>query len=94
MKPRAPLDLPRASCYMKWGVPALESLDANKAFFDVLSDPKMVRFAPNYVGMSEALGIFNKYALAASQGQQSVPAAMTTAKIEIEDLLRRRPQPQ
>jgi ABC-type glycerol-3-phosphate transport system substrate-binding protein len=80
--------------YMSYGVPALESFDANKAFFDVLSDPKLVRFAPEYVGMTDALAIFNKYALAASQGQQAVPAAMTAAKAEIDDLLRRKPQPQ
>ncbi len=79
--------------YMDYGVKALESTSGNRAFFDVLSDPKMVGFAPNYVAMSDALSTFNRYALAASKGEQSVPAAMTSAKAEIEDLLRRKPQP-
>jgi ABC-type glycerol-3-phosphate transport system substrate-binding protein len=79
--------------YMDYAVKALESTSGNKAFFDVLSDPKMVGFAPNYVAMSEALTIFNKWALAATRGEQSVPAALGSAKAEIEDLLRRKPQP-
>jgi len=59
----------------------------------VLSDPKLARFIPQYVGMNEAMNIFNKYFTLATKGEQSVPAAMDGAKREIEDLLRRQPQP-
>ncbi len=83
----------RDPSYMDYGVPALESTAANKAFADVLSDPKMARFVPQYVGMSDAANIFNKYFNAALQGAQSVPAALDSAKRELEDLLRRQPQP-
>ena len=79
--------------YTEVGIPALESLSANKTFVDVLSDPKMARFIPQYVGMTDATTIFNKHFTAATKGEQSVPAAMETAKRELEDLLRRQPQP-
>ena len=74
-------------------IPALESASGNKTFADVLSDPKMARFIPQYVGMTEASTIFNKHITTATRGEQSVPAAMDVAKREIEDLLRRQPQP-
>jgi multiple sugar transport system substrate-binding protein len=74
-------------------IPALESAAANKAFADVLSDPKMARFIPQYVGMTEASTILNKHITAATRAEQSVPAAMEAAKRDLEDLLRRQPQP-
>lgn len=73
--------------------PALESTSANKAFADVLNDPKMARFVPNYVGMGDATVIYNKYFTAAIKGEQALSSAMETAKREIEDVIRRRPQP-
>ena len=83
----------RDTSYADYGVPALESTAANKAFADVLSDSRSARFLPNYVGMSEASAIFYKYANAAVRAEQAVPAAMESAKREIEDVLRRMPQP-
>jgi multiple sugar transport system substrate-binding protein len=79
--------------YTDTTIPALESAAANKTFSDVLSDPKMARFIPQYVGLTAATGIFSKHFTAATKGEQSVPAAMEAAKREIEDLLRRQPQP-
>jgi multiple sugar transport system substrate-binding protein len=79
--------------YADLTLPALESTSANQAFADVLADPKMARFIPQYVGMDEAMGIVSKYLTAAAAGEQSVPAAMESAKREVEDLLRRQPQP-
>jgi multiple sugar transport system substrate-binding protein len=79
--------------YTDTTIPALESTAANKTFADVLSDPKMARFIPQYVGLTEATSIFSKHFTAATKGEQSVPAAMEVAKREIEDLLRRQPQP-
>jgi multiple sugar transport system substrate-binding protein len=79
--------------YTDTTIPALESAAANKTFADVLSDPKMARFIPQYVGLTEATNIFSKHFTAATKGDQSVPAAMESAKREIEDLLRRQPQP-
>jgi multiple sugar transport system substrate-binding protein len=84
----------RDPSYTDYGVPALESTAANKAFADVLGDSKMARFLPNYVGMNEASAIFYKYANAAVKSEQSVPAAMEVARRELEELLRRVPQPQ
>ena len=74
-------------------IPALESAAANRVFADVLSDPKMARFIPQYVAMNEAAAIFNKHFATATRGEQSVPAAMEVSKRELEDLLRRQPQP-
>jgi multiple sugar transport system substrate-binding protein len=79
--------------YTDVGVPALESLSGNKTFADVLSDPKMARFIPQYVGMAEASATFTKHFTTALRGEQSVPAAMEAAKRELEDLLKRVPQP-
>ena len=79
--------------YTDIGPPALESLTANKTFADVLADPKMARFLPQYVGLTEATTIFNKHFQSAIRGEQAVPAAMEAAKRELEDLLRRVPQP-
>ena len=79
--------------YTDFGPPALESMAGNKTFADVLSDPKMARFIPQYVGMTDASNIFNKHFATALRGEQSVPAAMDAAKRELEDLLRRQPQP-
>ncbi len=79
--------------YTALTLPSLEATSANKTFTDVLADPKMARFIPQYVGMDESMNIVNKYLTAASKGEQSVPAAMESAKREIEDLLRRQPQP-
>lgn len=79
--------------YSDVAILALESTSANKAFADVLSDPKMARFIPQYVGLTEATAIFNRHFATATRGEQSLPAAMDVAKREIEDLLRRQPQP-
>ncbi|HEU5318808.1 MAG TPA: sugar ABC transporter substrate-binding protein [Chloroflexota bacterium] len=79
--------------YTDGGVPALESTSANKTFADVLSDPKAARFIPQYIGMTEATNIFSKHFGAALKGDQALPAAMDAAKRELEDLLRRQPQP-
>jgi multiple sugar transport system substrate-binding protein len=79
--------------YADLTLPALESPAANKTFADVLTDPKTARFIPQYVGMNEAMAIFNRHFGAALRGEQSVPAAVDIAKREIEDLLRRQPQP-
>ena len=79
--------------YADVAIPALESTSANKTFADVLSDPKMARFIPQYVGLTEATGIFNRHFTAATRGEQALPAAMGVARREIEDLLRRQPQP-
>jgi multiple sugar transport system substrate-binding protein len=79
--------------YTDVGVPALESLSANKTFADVLGDPKAARFLPPYVAFTEATTIFNKHFGAALKGDQALPAAMDAAKRELEDLLRRKPQP-
>ena len=79
--------------YADLTLPALESTTANKAFADVLADPKMARFIPQYVAMDEAMGIVGKHLTTATTGAQSVPAAMESAKRELEDLLRRQPQP-
>jgi hypothetical protein len=78
---------------MDVAIPALESPAANKTFADVLSDPKMARFIPQYVGLTEASGIINRHFTTATRGEQALPAAMEAAKREIEDLLRRQPQP-
>jgi cellulose biosynthesis protein BcsQ len=74
-------------------IPALESASANKMFTDLLSDSKMARFIPQYVAMNEASAIFNKHFATATRGEQSVPAAMEASKRELEELLRRQPQP-
>ena len=79
--------------YTDVAIPALESPSANKTFADVLGDSKMARFIPQYVGMVEAMNIFNKHFTTATKGEQSVPAAMEAAKRELEELLRRQPQP-
>ena len=79
--------------YTDLTIPALESTAANKTFADVLNDPKLARFIPQYVAMDEAMTIVNKHLTAATKGEQAVPAAMETAKRELEDLLRRQPQP-
>jgi multiple sugar transport system substrate-binding protein len=79
--------------YTDFGPPALESMAGNKTFADVLSDPKMARFVPQYVGMTEATSLFLKHFNAALRGEQALPTAMETAKNELEDLLRRQPQP-
>ncbi|HET6319137.1 MAG TPA: sugar ABC transporter substrate-binding protein, partial [Chloroflexota bacterium] len=79
--------------YTDVGVPALESLSGNKTFADVLSDAKMARFIPQYVGMTDASNIFNKHFGTALKGDQALPAAMDAATRELEDLLRRQPQP-
>jgi multiple sugar transport system substrate-binding protein len=79
--------------YTDASFPALESTAVNKTFADVLGDPKMARFIPQYVGMTEASAIFNKHFTSATKGEQSVTAAMDVAKRELEDLLRRMPQP-
>ncbi|HEX9329718.1 MAG TPA: hypothetical protein VF915_24540, partial [Reyranella sp.] len=60
----------------------------------VLADPKTARFIPQYIAMADAMAIVNKYLDAATKGEQSVPTAMDAAKREVEDLLRRQPQPQ
>jgi multiple sugar transport system substrate-binding protein len=74
-------------------IPALESASANMAFADVLSDPKMARFIPQYVAIDEASAIVNKHLATVTRGEQSVPAAMEVSRRELEDLLRRQPQP-
>ncbi|HET7771145.1 MAG TPA: sugar ABC transporter substrate-binding protein [Chloroflexota bacterium] len=79
--------------YTDFGPPALESLSGNKTFADVLSDPKMARFIPQYIGMTDATTIFLKHFNAALRGEQALPPAMEAAKRELEDLLRRVPQP-
>ena len=53
----------------------------------------MARFVPQYVGVTEATSIFLKHFNAALRGEQALPTAMETAKRELEDLLRRQPQP-
>ncbi|MBI3969936.1 MAG: sugar ABC transporter substrate-binding protein [Chloroflexi bacterium] len=79
--------------YTETTIPALESKAANKTFADVLTDPKMARFVPQYVAMDEAMDTFSKHVANALQGTVSVPAAMQNAQRELEELLRRRPQP-
>ena len=79
--------------YTDFGPPALENISGNKTFADVLSDPKMARFIPQYVGMTDATTIFLKHFNAALRGEQALAPAMETAKRELEDLLRRVPQP-
>jgi multiple sugar transport system substrate-binding protein len=80
--------------YKDLSIPALESTSANKTFADVLADPKSARFLPSYVAMPDANAILNKHVQAAIKGEQSVAAAMESARRELEDLLRRQPQPQ
>jgi multiple sugar transport system substrate-binding protein len=79
--------------YTDTTIPALESTSANRTFVDVLSDPKAARFVPQYVAMDEAIDTFSTHVGAALAGTVSVPAALQTAQRELEDLLRRRPQP-
>jgi multiple sugar transport system substrate-binding protein len=83
----------RHPSYTDTTIPALESASANKTFADVLSDPKMARFIPQYVAINEASAIFNRHFASATRGEQSVPAAMEAARRELEDLIRRQPQP-
>ena len=79
--------------YTDTTIPALESTSANRTFVDVLSDPKAARFVPQYVAMDEAIDTFSTHVGAALAGTVSVPAALQTAQRELEELLRRRPQP-
>src|SRR5688572_7799457 len=65
--------------YTDFGPPALDSLSGNKTFADVLSDPKMARFIPQYVGMTEASAIFNKHSGTALRGEQALPSVMEAA---------------
>lgn len=79
--------------YKDLTIPALESTAANKTFADVLTDPKSARFVPSYVGMNEAIAILNKHVEPTLRGEQAVPAALESARRELDDLLRRMPQP-
>jgi ABC-type glycerol-3-phosphate transport system substrate-binding protein len=79
--------------YADYTIPGLESTAANKAFSDVLGDPKTARFVPPYVGMNDAVGIATKHVTAAMNGDAAVPAALDAARRELEDLLKRLPQP-
>lgn len=79
--------------YTETTIPALETKAANKTFVDVLTDPKMARFVPQYVAMDEAIDTYSKHVASALEGSASVPAAMQNAQRELEDLLRRKPQP-
>lgn len=79
--------------YTESTIPALESKAANKTFADVLTDPKTARFVPQYVAMDEAIDTFSTHVAGVLDGTVSVPAAMDNAQRELEELLRRQPQP-
>ena len=80
--------------YKDFVSPQMEGAAANKTFADVLADPKGARFVPPYVRMNDALAIANKHVTAAMRGEVAVPAALESAKRELEELLRQFPQPQ
>ena len=72
----------------------LEGPVANKTFADVLLDPKSARFVPPYIRMNDAVAIAGKHTGAAMRGEIAVPAALESARRELEELLRQFPQPQ
>ena len=80
--------------YKDFTIPALASTEANKAFADVLMDPRTARFVPKYVAINEAQSILSKHVTAAWQGEQAVSAALEAARQELEAWLRQKPQPQ
>lgn len=79
--------------YRDTTIPALETPEANKTFSDVLANPNTARFVPHYVAMDEAIDLLSKHVAAAIQGSVSVTSALQSASADLEDLLRRKPQP-
>jgi multiple sugar transport system substrate-binding protein len=80
--------------YKDFTSPQLDSPAANKTFADVLADPKGARFVPPYIRVNDAVAIATKHATAAVRGEVAVPAALESARRELEELLRQFPQPE
>ena len=85
---------PQHPSYKDFVSPQLDGPAANKAFADVLADPKGARFVPPYVRINDAVAIATKHVTAALRGEAAVPVALESARREVEELLRQFPQPQ